>query len=336
MADLIEKTSFDLQREIEADRQRLGDRIEAIQERMSPGQLVDEVLAYAKGGGVGEYARNLGQSLKDNPIPVALMGVSLAWLIAKQQTGPLPTTQSSTADLYADFPLYPATGDVRRIGPPEIDNGVRYSHFVDASGKRLKALTDEAGRRAGHFLDEAGKTYRGFADATGKQIEQISDETGAMLDTASGWASNTWAQVKDEASDLGSRASDTASSISQRSSAAGANMQEQAGKLNAAILTHFREQPLVGGALAFAVGAAIGAALPHTEAEDSYLGEAADSTKDTVSAQAASLVDQGAEIASDAYDKAVAVASDVHDAAKDRVVQEVDAFKSGVLGGERG
>jgi hypothetical protein len=70
--------------------------------------------------------------------------------------------------------------------------------------------------------------------------------------------------------------------------------------------------------------------------ENVYLGEAADSTKDTVSAQAASLVDQGSEIASDVYDKAVAVASDVHDTAKDRVVQEVDAFKSGVLGGERG
>ena len=67
MANSIEKTSSDLQREIDADRQRIGDRIDAIQERMSPGQLVDEVLAYAKGSGGGEYVRNLGQALKDNP-----------------------------------------------------------------------------------------------------------------------------------------------------------------------------------------------------------------------------------------------------------------------------
>jgi hypothetical protein len=44
-----EKTASELQREIDVDRQRIGDRIEAIQERMSPGQLIDEVLAYAKG-----------------------------------------------------------------------------------------------------------------------------------------------------------------------------------------------------------------------------------------------------------------------------------------------
>lgn len=51
METSTEKTSAELQREIDQDRQRIGDRIDAIQERMSPGQLVDEVLAYAKGSG---------------------------------------------------------------------------------------------------------------------------------------------------------------------------------------------------------------------------------------------------------------------------------------------
>ncbi|MEX2692044.1 DUF3618 domain-containing protein [Rhizobium mongolense] len=333
MANSIEKTSSDLQREIDADRQRIGDRIDVIQERMSPGQLIDEVLAYARSSGGGEYVRNLGQALKDNPVPVALMGVSLAWLMAKQQA-PSSSATASGADLDNDYPLYQVEGAVRRIGPPESENGVRYSHFADASGKRLKALTDDAGRRAGHFIDDAGKTYRGFADATGRQVEQIADETGAMFDAASGWASKTWAQVKDTASNIGTRASDAASSISERSASAGTSMQEQASRLNDAILTHFRDQPLVGGALAFAVGAAIGAALPHTEAEDEYLGEAADAAKDTVAAQASSMMDQGTEIASDVYGRAVSAAADVHDAAKARVVEEADAFKSGVSKGE--
>jgi len=327
MANSIEKTSSELQREIDADRQRIGDRIDAIQERMSPGQLIDEVLVYARSSGGGEYVKNLGQALKDNPLPVALMGVSLAWLMAKQQ--PSSSATASSAGLDDDYPLYQVEGPVRRIGPPESENGVCYSHFADTSGKRLKALTDDAGRRAGHFMDDAGKTYRGFADSTGRQIEQIADETGAMFDAASGWASKTWAQVKGTASNIGTRASDAASSISERSTSAGTSMQQQASKLNDAILTHFRDQPLVGGALAFAVGAAIGAALPHTETEDEYLGEAADAAKDTVAAKASSMMDQGTEIASDVYNKTVSAASDVHDAAKTRVAEEVDAFKSG-------
>ncbi len=78
MDHVHEKTSEDIQREIDQDRERISHRIDAIQERMSPGQLVDEAIAYAKGSGGAEYLGNLGRALKDNPLPVALMGVSLA------------------------------------------------------------------------------------------------------------------------------------------------------------------------------------------------------------------------------------------------------------------
>lgn len=57
MENPMEKTSAELQREIDQDRRRIGDRIDAIQERMSSGQLVDEVIAYAKGSGGGELCQ---------------------------------------------------------------------------------------------------------------------------------------------------------------------------------------------------------------------------------------------------------------------------------------
>jgi hypothetical protein len=252
------------------------------------------------------------------------MGVGLAWLMAKQKTA-TPVPVSSTND--EDYPLYSAQGSVRRLGPPEEIGGTRYSHFTDDAGQRFKALTDETGRRAGNFLDASGKAYRGFADATGKQISQISDEAGSLLDASTGWASDTWQQVMDAASGVGQKVSDATSSMSGSVSAAGTSLKDQSTRLNETILTHFRDQPLVGGALAFAVGAAIGAALPHTEKEDELLGDAADSTKANVAAQASDLAEQGKALGSDAYDKAVAVVSDVHDTAKDRIVEEVDQFK---------
>lgn len=324
MDDLQDKSSADIQREIDVDRQRIGARIDAIQERMSPGQLVDEVLAYAKGSGGGEYVSNLGKALKANPLPVALMGVSLAWLVAKQGTE-APGNASSTYN--DDYPLYSARGSVRRIGPPEEIGGARYSHFTDEAGQRFKALTDENGRRAGNFVDAGGKAYRGFADSTGKQIAQITDEAGALLDVSTGWASETWQQVKDAAGVVGQKVSDATSSMSGSTSATASSLKDQSTRLNQAILTHFRDQPLVGGALAFAVGAAIGAALPHTDTEDKLLGDAADSVKTDISSQASDLAEQGKDIASEAYDKAVAVASDVHDATKDRIIEEVDQLK---------
>jgi ElaB/YqjD/DUF883 family membrane-anchored ribosome-binding protein len=193
----------------------------------------------------------------------------------------------------------------------------------------LKALTDDSGRRAGHFIDEAGKTYRGFSDESDKRIEHIADEAGAMFDAASGWASDTWAQVKETAGSIGARASSAAGALAEQSASAGTTIQEQSSKLNGALLAHFRDQPLVGGALAFAIGAAVGAPLPPTETEDVFLGEVSDTAKDTVSEQASTMIGQGKDIASEVYGKAVAAVSSAHDAAKDRVLDEVDAFKTG-------
>lgn len=305
MDNVHEKTSADLQREINQDRERIGQRIDAIQERMSPGQLVDEAIAYAKGSGGAEYVSNLSQALKNNPLPVALMGVSLAWLMAK---GSAPATGSHTPQETPEHPLYVARGPVRRLGPPAIENGARYSHFTDTSGQRLKALTDERGHRAGHFIDEAGKSYRGFADASGNLISHIVDETGAMLDAASGWAHEKWQQAKDATTGFGATTSGALGSVSARTASTAGSFRDQTDKLNQAILTQFRDQPLVGGALAFAVGAAIGAALPHTETEDTLLGDASDSTKDMAKAKAADAVEHGKEVASHVYEHAAKTA----------------------------
>ncbi len=303
----------EIEREIAQDRQRIEERLDAIQQRMSPGQLVDEALAYVKTSGGGEYASNFGAAIKNNPIPLALMGVSLAWLMAGPKTN-LSSYAKSSSNTY---PLATATGNLRRIGPPEAGEGGRYSHFTDAAGSRFKALTDETGRRAGHFVDASGKTFRGFADTSGRQISDIRDEAGTLFDEASGWVSNTWESI-----------SNSAHKVTENVSSAGSSAADMSSQLNDAVLKHFKDQPLVGGALAFALGAAIGAALPHTQVEDEALGETSDKLKSSVSAEVAKTLDKAGEVASDAYATAVSVASDVHDAARDRVAEEANAAGS--------
>jgi hypothetical protein len=305
--------SAEIEQEIAQDRQRIEERLDAIQQRMSPGQLVDEALAYVKSSGGGEYASNFGAAVKNNPIPLALMGVSLAWLMA----GPKTSLSSYAAGSDDTYPLASTTGNLRRIGPPEVNGESRYSHFTDAAGSRFKALTDETGRRAGHFVDASGKTFRGFADASGRQIHDIRDEAGNLFEEASGWVSSTWQAI-----------TGSAGKASQTLSTAGSTAAGMSSQLNDVVLKHFKDQPLVGGALAFALGAAIGAALPHTHIEDQALGETSDKLKDTVSAEVSKTVDTVGEAASDAYQKAVTVASDVHDAARDRIAEEANSTGS--------
>ncbi|THK37801.1 DUF3618 domain-containing protein [Ensifer sp. MPMI2T] len=310
-------SSAELQREIESDRQRIEEKLHAIQERMSPGQLMDEMLEYAKTSGGAEYLSNLGVALKANPIPVALMGVSLAWLLANPGSrAPALKDDEEGAD---DYPLATVKGSVRRVGPAEVSFGERYSHFTDESGSRFRALTDTSDRRAGHFVDPSGNVFRGFADATGRQIEEVRNEAGALFDEASGWASSKWRQMSATASRLSDSLADTGKSLAGRAQDAGRSLQEEGAHLNAAILKHFRDQPLVGGALAFAVGAAIGAALPHTEAEDEAMGEAADDVRSNLAARTNAAVGEAAATGQKMLDKAGDAALQAHDAAKERV-----------------
>lgn len=305
-------SSAEIEREIAEDRRRIENKLDAIQQRMSPGQLVDEVISYAKSSGGGEYAANLSAAVKNNPVPMALVGVGLAWLMA----GPKTNVASYAKPDDHDYPLATIQGDVRRSGPVTVDGENRYSHFTDSAGSRYKALTDATGRRAGHFMDESGKTFRGFADASGRQYHDLRDEAGKLFDEASGWISSTW-------QDLTRSAGRTGDTVSQ----AGRSAMDTGAQLNDAILKHFRDQPLVGGALAFAVGAAIGAALPHTKAEDETLGSASDEVKSMVSHQASETLDKAEQVATDVLDKAVSIATDVHDTARDRIQEEAQGLK---------
>ncbi|MCE5977598.1 DUF3618 domain-containing protein [Pseudomonas sp. JR33AA] len=68
-----------LEQEINAKREHISDLMDALEDRLSPGQMVDRVLGYAKGNG-GEFFQNLGTTLKNNPVPATLTVLGLAWL----------------------------------------------------------------------------------------------------------------------------------------------------------------------------------------------------------------------------------------------------------------
>lgn len=318
------KSTTEIEHEIEQDRRRIEQRLGAIQEKLSPGQMIDEMLAYGKNHGGAEFMSNLKHSVTGNPLPVALVGVGLAWLMAKPANGHATSDHRMEDDDI--YPLAPVTGEVRRYQAPTWEGTSRYSHFEDSAGKRYKALTDETGQRAGHFMDDAGQTFRGFMDSSGRQIDRIKDEAGNLLDEASGWAQKVWRMAGDAMGGTRSGLNSAGRSVSSSASSAFGSMQDQSARFNSMIQTAFRDQPLVGGALAFAFGAAIGAALPRTRTEDEMLGETATDIRKDISHQAKKAMDRGGEIASDIYDQAASAASDVKRAAADRINQETDRY----------
>ena len=344
------KSSAQLQREIEMQRSRVESTIDQIQEKLSPGQLVDELLAYTKGGG-GEFVASLQRNVTANPLPVALLGVSLAWLMAKP-AGANPPAEASTIradrhwddsinkrrgyvgagdefDEYDEYPVTVISGDsLQRLGHTSDDEGNVYSEFADDAGKKFKALSDEGGRRAGHFVDEAGNLFKGFTTAAGDRVEHFRDEAGGLLDEATGWASHTWQKAREKMHDARDAIGSQSSAGKEKAVQAGDAIRSQMESLNQTILTQFRDQPLVGGALAFALGAALGSTLPHTPQEDALMGEAADALKGKVGEKAADLYGQGKDKAADLYSTATDKAGELYQQVKEGATEAVASLPS--------
>lgn len=325
-----QKSSAELEREVNAQRDRVEARIGEIKERLSPGQLVDELLSYSKEGG-SKFATNFAQQLTANPLPAALVGVGLAWLIGANASGTNNAHQASHSRWDEDdFPYARLPGGgLRRVQHSADDEGQWWSEFESNDGTRYKAEANSLGRRAGHFTDQAGKKFAGFIDDAGNRVRQFQDELGNALDDAAGWASHAWrdakSSVKQQADNLSQASSSAASAVRHVGGSLGSGLQSQTDQLTRQISSLFDQQPLIAGALAFAAGAALGAALPHTEQEDHLLGAQADKVRDKATAATGDIYEQGKEKVAELYRDATAKTQDAYGAVKDQIATVKDA-----------
>lgn len=306
------KNSAELEREVEAQRNRVEQTIGEIQDRLSPGQLVDELLSYTKHGG-GEFAANLGRTMTANPMPVALLGISLAWLMAGGKSGDSAGTRGNGYHRTESQPMATTSGSgLQRVSHGVDDAGDWYSEFVDDAGRKYRARSDESGKRFGHFADDTGKLFAGFVDEAGQRVQLFRDESGNALDAASGWASHTWHDLRDAVVQGGGDVADSAARL-------GGDMQARADRITRDAIRTLEEQPLVAAALAFAAGAALGAVLPHTREEDEMLGDTSDKVKREAGSMAGRLYEQGKEQAAELYEGASEKADEVYQQAKSTI-----------------
>jgi hypothetical protein len=62
--------------EVESVRSDMDSTLSQIERKLTPGELVDQGLEYLRGSGANEFLSNLGTSVKENPVPVALTGIA--------------------------------------------------------------------------------------------------------------------------------------------------------------------------------------------------------------------------------------------------------------------
>ena len=77
----------EIERDLNRARAQVSATIDAIQQRMTPGELMDQAYHYLRHSAPADFGANLGQTVRHNPVPVTLIGVGIAWLMAQGRHG---------------------------------------------------------------------------------------------------------------------------------------------------------------------------------------------------------------------------------------------------------
>jgi hypothetical protein len=134
-----------LERETEETRAELEHTLGELRARISPGQLLDQATGYLRNGSGRAFLGNLRDEVVRNPLPVALVGVGIAWIAISGAVG-RRSSGSDKLDPARDWGETRATahdlaGDG---GEANIQNCARQRWIVDKSTQRTQALKGSA------------------------------------------------------------------------------------------------------------------------------------------------------------------------------------------------
>jgi len=134
--------------EINRTREEMDETLSAIEQRLTPGQLVDQGLDYLKHSGAREYAANLGSSIKNYPLPSTLAAIGIAWLMAVGNKQPQPSS-----------------------GP--------------SMGERMQSTKDSLGSSMQSTKDKVGNTMQSAKDSLTSGVQSARERASQLGDTAS-------------------------------------------------------------------------------------------------------------------------------------------------------
>jgi ElaB/YqjD/DUF883 family membrane-anchored ribosome-binding protein len=265
-------SSAQLEREAEQARAELAQTLDELRERITPGQLVDQAVDYAKDSGGGMFVRNLGNQMTANPLPVALIGAGLAWLMLSNGTRSARST---------------------RVREGAIDRARRAA--IDTAARMADTAQNAASHTAQARSSQAGEVAASAAQGAASAYESAKSSASAAYGQFSETASGAYDRLSDTAARATSTMSETASSFGQRTAAASRDM-----------LQFCKSQPLVLAGIGMALGAILGALIPPTETEDRLMGESSDQLKDQARGVAEDQIERAKSAAASAMTEAEA------------------------------
>ena len=167
-----------LEREIDAKRAEISGTVAALENKLSPGEIFERVLGFARGNG-REFADNLSASVKANPVPMLLTGVGLAWMMVNQQRGPEASRYYYREDSVGTGVYGTATyGDDSASGVRAKAGELRdrASGSMESAKAKLGSARDsmsDQAHRAGDAMHRAGSSVRRHAGEAREGLDSM-------------------------------------------------------------------------------------------------------------------------------------------------------------------
>ena len=223
-----------------------------------------ETMVHSASDTMSEAKTTIVDTIRANPIPAALVGVGLVWMIMNA-----------------------------RSSPSRRSNGIRVGGGGAMNDSQIGVV--ERGQQV------ASRALHRAQDVTTQAAGKVRDAAGAAGDAVGAFAHD----AKDTVVELAHRTQDTVGTLATQTA-------QTAHKVEQRFETTLHDNPIAIGAMAFALGTAVGLALPSSQREDALMGQVRDQL----------------------FEKAEHAAHDAVSAAEEKVTQALAAAKTGGADGK--
>ena len=235
------------------------------------------------GPAVAEAGQTVVRSAQSNPIPFALIGVGIGLLLlnsGSRKTKKIKSYRYAEND-DADFDN---ENDETRYAAQR--RAVSYSR----GGRRQSSVSNTANQAYGRVSNVAGQAYENVSNAANSAYENVSNAAGSAYEGVGSVANKAYEGV-------GSAANRTYQGVGQIGSQVGSSVTGAARWTTDAYSQQLDENPFAVGAVAFALGAVVGLALPTTEVEGEYLGQYREQLLEKAQDAASGVIDKVQQVA---------------------------------------
>jgi ElaB/YqjD/DUF883 family membrane-anchored ribosome-binding protein len=251
--------------EIEQTRSEMTGTVEELGQRLDPANIAERAGEKVKEATIGnvqskvedmtntasnfvndasQTAQQAGsgivETIRRNPVPAALAGIGIGWLVLNRQSGQTGSSWSSGRSSYGG------------------SNGYRYGDGYGTNGQGTNGSS-------------GGVDLRNRASDVGDTIGQKADQASTAIGDV---ASNVSQTANEAMSNVSHTANQAVSNVSQTANQAASTVSETATNAMSQAQHAIESNPIAFGAIALAVGTAVGLALPATQTEKRVMGQA--------------------------------------------------------------